>query len=53
MAPFEPKERIIEYMIDVDENKPLVNMSITDFNDETASESPAPLEEVQYLHIVE
>tara|TARA_B100000683_G_scaffold118475_1_gene116499 strand:+ start:382 stop:2076 length:1695 start_codon:yes stop_codon:yes gene_type:complete len=42
LAPFDPKERIIEYMIDVDENKPLVNMSITDFADETASESPAP-----------
>ena len=28
-APFDPKERIIEYMIDSDENKPLVNMTIT------------------------
>ena len=28
-------------MLDNNENKPLVNMTITDFN-ETASESPAP-----------
>ena len=42
LAPFDPKERIIEYMLDIDENKPLVNMSLTDFAIETASESPAP-----------
>ncbi|MAO72224.1 MAG: glutamate formimidoyltransferase [Flavobacteriales bacterium] len=42
LAPFNPKERIIEYMLDTDENKPLVNMTITDFANETASESPAP-----------
>ena len=42
LAPFDPKERIIEYMLDSNENKPLVNMTITDFADETASESPAP-----------
>ena len=52
LAPFEPKKRIIEYMIDVDENKPLVNMSITDFADETYLKVLL-LEEVQYLHIVE
>ena len=42
LAPFNPKDRIIEYMLDADANKPLVNMSLTDFADETASESPAP-----------
>ena len=42
LAPFDPKERIIEYILDSNENKPLVNMTITDFADETASESPAP-----------
>ena len=42
LAPFDPKERVIEYMLDDDTNKPLVNMSLTDFTDETASESPAP-----------
>jgi len=42
LAPFDPRERVIEYMLDDDTNKPLVNMSLTDFTDETASESPAP-----------
>jgi len=42
LAPFNPEERIIEYMLDADENKPLVNMSLTSFANETASESPAP-----------
>ena len=42
LAPFDPQERIIEYMLECDDNKPLVNMSLTDFSNETASESPAP-----------
>ena len=42
LAPFKPEERIIEYMLDADANKPLVNMTLTGFADETASESPAP-----------
>ncbi len=42
LAPFNAKERVIEYMLDGDANKPLINMSLTDFADETASESPAP-----------
>jgi len=42
LAPFYPKERIIEYMLESDANKPLVNMTLTDFANETASESPAP-----------
>ena len=42
LAPFDPQERIIEYMLESDANKPLVNMSLTDFVNETASESPAP-----------
>ena len=42
LAPFNPEERIIEYMLESDDNKPLVNMTLTDFADETASESPAP-----------
>jgi glutamate formiminotransferase/formiminotetrahydrofolate cyclodeaminase len=42
LAPFDPQERIIEYMLESDTNKPLVNMSLTDFANETASESPAP-----------
>ena len=42
LAPFNPEERVIEYMLDADANKPLVNMTLTDFSNETASESPAP-----------
>ena len=42
LAHFDPQERIIEYMLESDANKPLVNMSLTDFANETASESPAP-----------
>jgi glutamate formiminotransferase/formiminotetrahydrofolate cyclodeaminase len=42
LAPFKPEERIIEYMLkDKNDNK-LVSMSLIDFADETASESPAP-----------
>ena len=42
LKPFIPKEKIIEYMIEeVDGNK-LVDMDLTAFADETASESPAP-----------
>ncbi len=39
---FDPKEKIIEYMIAGDEEKKLVDMSVSGFADETASESPAP-----------
>jgi len=42
LAPFNPKERVIEYLLESDTNKPLVNMTLTDFANETASESPAP-----------
>ncbi|MBI1289292.1 MAG: glutamate formimidoyltransferase [Flavobacteriales bacterium] len=43
LAPFDPKERIIEYkMRQEDTSKKLVDMSLTAFADETASESPAP-----------
>ncbi len=42
LAPFDPQERIIEYMLEADAKKPLVNMTLTDFANETASESPAP-----------
>ena len=42
LSPFDPKKRIIEYMLESDANKPLVNMTLTDFAYETASESPAP-----------
>jgi len=42
LAPFDPKERVIEYILENDTNKPLVNMKLIDFANETASESPAP-----------
>jgi len=42
LKPFDPKEKIIEYMIDDDDGNNLVEMDLTAFADETASESPAP-----------
>jgi len=41
LKPFNPKEKIIEYKIGED-NDVLVQMSLSAFADETASESPAP-----------
>jgi len=42
LSPFNPEERIIEYMLESDTKNPLVNMTLTNFTKETASESPAP-----------
>lgn len=42
LKPFNPKEKIIEYLIAEDEGAKLVDMTVTGFADETASESPAP-----------
>jgi glutamate formiminotransferase / formiminotetrahydrofolate cyclodeaminase len=42
LAPFDPKKKIIEYMIAEADNRPLVKMDLKAFADETASESPAP-----------
>lgn len=43
LKPFDPKEKIIEYVLSSDENtKSLVELSCRGFADETASESPAP-----------
>ena len=42
LSPFEPSEKIIEYMIDDDSERKLTSMTLTDFADETSSESPAP-----------
>ena len=40
---FKPEEKIIEYKLAADQKKKqLVDMSLTEFTDETASESPAP-----------
>ncbi len=42
LAPFNPEERIIEYLLKNKADSKLVTMTLTDFADETASESPAP-----------
>jgi glutamate formiminotransferase/formiminotetrahydrofolate cyclodeaminase len=42
LGPFKPEERIIEYMLTNTAESKLVRMTLTDFADETASESPAP-----------
>ena len=42
LRPFKAEERIIEYMLASDASNKLVNMSLANFADETASESPAP-----------
>lgn len=42
LGPFKPEERIIEYMLRIPADSKLVNMNLSAFADETASESPAP-----------
>jgi len=42
VAPFDPEKKIIEYMLRDNKAKRLVDMTLTGFADETASESPAP-----------
>lgn len=42
LAPFKPEERIIEYLLKEAGSEKLVSLSLKDFADETASESPAP-----------
>ena len=42
LGPFDPKQRIIEYVLNEGNQAPLVNMKLNAFADETASESPAP-----------
>ena len=39
---FVPKEKIIEFMLEDDNKDKLIDMTLTGFADETASESPAP-----------
>ncbi|MBN3035846.1 MAG: glutamate formimidoyltransferase [Bacteroidales bacterium] len=40
--PFDPDKKIIEYILQDKSGKSLVDMSVTAFTEETASESPAP-----------
>ncbi len=42
LAPFKPEEKIIEYLIAPEKKNRLVDLSVTGFAEETASESPAP-----------
>lgn len=42
LKPFDPKEKIIEYAIQADSGASLVDMTLREFADETASDSPAP-----------
>ena len=42
LAPFDPKKKIIEYVIEEVDNNQLAALSLKQFAEETASESPAP-----------
>ena len=42
LAPFDPRKKIIEYLIEDMDAKKLVSMDLKSFAQETASESPAP-----------
>lgn len=42
LGPFKPEERIIEYLLKDKTDSKLVSMTLVDFANETASESPAP-----------
>jgi glutamate formiminotransferase / formiminotetrahydrofolate cyclodeaminase len=42
LGPFKPEERIIEYMLKDPADDQLIRLSLSEFADETASESPAP-----------
>lgn len=42
LKPFDPKEKVIEYLLKDESCKLLIDMTCKDFAEETASESPAP-----------
>lgn len=42
LKPFDPKEKVIEYLVEDDSAKKLVDLTARGFAEETASESPAP-----------
>jgi len=42
LKPFNPKEKVIEYLMEKGEQKHLIDMTCKAFAEETASESPAP-----------
>ncbi|MBK8625202.1 MAG: glutamate formimidoyltransferase [Saprospiraceae bacterium] len=42
LSPFDPSKKVIEYLMEDKTSHPLVQKTLTDFANETASESPAP-----------
>ena len=42
LSPFEPKKKIIEYLLEENSGKKLIDMTVSGFAEETISESPAP-----------
>lgn len=42
ISPFDPKKKIIEYVMNDDTSRKLIHMNLVEFANETASESPAP-----------
>ncbi len=42
LAPFDPQKKIIEYVIQENSGKKLIDLTLKNFSEETASESPAP-----------
>ncbi len=42
LSPFDPKKKIIEYLLEEESATPLLQLNLQEFADETASESPAP-----------
>ena len=42
LKPFEPKEKVVEYLLDADARSKLTGLTVKGFADETARESPAP-----------
>jgi glutamate formiminotransferase/formiminotetrahydrofolate cyclodeaminase len=42
LGPFKPEEKIIEYLLRDKSAEKIISLSLSDFADETASESPAP-----------
>lgn len=42
LAPFDPKKKVIEYLLEDVDQYPLIKKTLSEFANETASESPAP-----------
>jgi len=42
LKPFDPKKKIIEYLLEYGNNKRLIDLTVKGFADETSRESPAP-----------